>query len=249
MEREPAALAPLRIRPRRLLAVFAHPDDEAYGCSGALARHAARDDTAVVLLCLTRGEASSVLAARGLDREAIGRLREERLVRVGTRLGLDGLVVAGLPDGSLAREPLAHLGRTVGEVLAALDPQVVIGHDPRGVNGHADHVAAHWAVRRALEDGPRRRLAMIAYLQEMVDAIKPRLLFPTPEADVDAVYDLDERERRAKEDCLRIHEALVTVVDDGPEGLLRRPAVERYDFLGESVRPPASDLFAGLPLD
>ena len=43
-----------------------------------------------------------------------------------------------------------------------------------------------------------------------------------------------------------ITEALVTVLDDGPEDLLRRPAVERYDFLGETLSPPVTDVFAGL---
>jgi LmbE family N-acetylglucosaminyl deacetylase len=247
MLRSSDALRALCDRPRRLLAVFAHPDDEAYGCSGQLARAAARDDTATVLLCLTSGEASTGFADRGLDRGGIARLREGRMERVAERLGVDGLLLPGLPDGRLAREPLAVLGDAVGAVLDAFDPHVVIGHDPRGVNAHPDHIAAHWAVRRGLEGRTARRFAMIAYLQEMADAVQPRLLFPTPESEVDAVVRLDAREARAKEDCLRIHEALVTVLDDGPEELLRRPAVERYDFLGESLAPPVDDVFEGLP--
>lgn len=189
-----------------------------------------------------------MLAAEGLDRERIARLREGRLERVAERLGLDGLVVPGLPDGRLAREPLAVLGDAVGEILDAFDPQVVIGHDPRGVNGHPDHIAAHWAVRRALEGRGPRRFAMVAYLQDTADAVTPRLLFPTAESEIDAVVDLDVREARAKEDCLRIHEALVTIFDDGPETLLRRPPVERYDFLGEAFAPPVVDVFERLPV-
>ena len=242
----PAALRSLRERPRRLLAVFAHPDDEAYGCSGQFARAACRDDTATVLLCLTSGEASTVLAAAGLDRAGVVRLREDRMQRVAERLGADGLLLSGLPDGRLAREPLTVLGDAGGEVLDAFDPQVVIGHDPRGVNAHPDHIAAHWAVRRGMEGRGARRFAMIAYLQEMADAVRPRLLFPTPESAIDAVVELDAREARAKEDCLRIHEALVTVVDEGPEELLRRPPVERYDFLGERFSPPVADVFEEL---
>ena len=146
----------------------------------------------------------------------------------------------------MAREPLSVLGDTVGEVLDALEPQVVISHDPRGVNGHPDHIAAHWAVRRGMEGRGARRFAMLVYLQEMADAVHPRLLFATPESAVDAVVTLDATEARAKEDCLRIHEALVTVLEDGPEDLLRRPAVERYDFLGETLSPPVTDVFEGL---
>ena len=68
--------------PRRLLAVFAHPDDEAYGVSGLLARLGAAADAGAALLCLTRGEASSVYAARGLSRDEVGALRTGRLERV-----------------------------------------------------------------------------------------------------------------------------------------------------------------------
>ena len=56
----PAELESLRGRPRRLLAVFPHPDDEAYGAAGALARAGRDPGAAAVLLCLTRGEASSM---------------------------------------------------------------------------------------------------------------------------------------------------------------------------------------------
>lgn len=42
--------------PASLLAVFAHPDDEALRCGGTLALYAARG-ARVHLICLTRGEA------------------------------------------------------------------------------------------------------------------------------------------------------------------------------------------------
>jgi hypothetical protein len=57
--------------------------------------------------------------------------------------------------------------------------------------------------------------------------------------------DLSPQEADAKERCLRLHEAIVTLRDDGDPGLLRRPPVETYDLLGEDLDPPASDLFAG----
>ena len=43
-----------------------------------------------------------------------------------------------------------------------------------------------------------------------------------------------------------IHEALVTLRDDGEPELIRRPPIERYAFFGERFDPPLDDLFAGL---
>lgn len=240
------SLAALRARPRRLLAVFPHPDDEAYGCAGALARYGGRQDTATVLLCLTRGEASALGRERGLTRGEVGALRERRLEQVAELVALDALLVPGLPDGRLAHLPLATVDAPVREVLGAFAPQVVIGHDARGVNGHADHIAAHWAVRRALAGAARRRFAMLAYTDEVCEAARPRLLFPTPAEEIDATLELGEAEIDAKEACLRVHEALVTLRPGGAAPLHLRPAVEHYDFLGEDHAPPLAGLFDDL---
>lgn len=235
-------LRSLRPRARRLLAVFPHPDDESYGCAGTLKRLAADPDAATVLLCLTHGEASEMGPARGLSPEEVADLRAQRMEEVGRILELDGLILGGLPDGRLARCALDSVAAAIDTVLRAFEPQVVIGHDPRGVNAHGDHIATHWALRHALL-GKQVRLAMLAYPAEVAEAVKPRLLLPTPEDEIDAILHLTEDEIEAKERCLRIHEAFVTMRDDD-ETLLRRPPVERYDFLGEERSPPVSDVFA-----
>ena len=72
---------------------------------------------------------------------------------------------------------------------------------------------------------------------------KPRLLFATPEEEIDAVLHLSADEADAKERALRVHEALVTLRDDGEPSLMRRPPVERYDFLNEDKPKPLNDLF------
>ncbi len=234
-------------RARRVLAVFPHPDDEAYGPAGALARAGAAPDAAAVCLCLTRGEASSMGPQRGLTPDQVGELREQRLHQVAGALHLDAMLVGDFPDSRMARLDPGDVAATIAEVLHAFSPHVVIAHDPRGVNAHADHIATHWAVRLALRDRPGTRLAMMAYPPDVVEAAKPRLMFATPEHEIDAIVSLNAQETQAKETALRIHEALITLTDDGPPDCIRRPPIERYDFLGEEFDPPLDDLFAGLP--
>ena len=237
-----SGLQALRDRPRRLLSVFAHPDDEAYACIGALHRAATAPDGYAVHLSLTRGEASTILAERGLTPSQVGELREERLVRVAGHAKLDGLVVMDLPDSRLASTPLNTVADRIGKVLDAFRPKVLIGPDPRGVNAHPDHIAAHWAIRVALSTRPDIRFAMVAYTLEAVEAIKPRLLFATPETEIHVVLELTPDEIKAKEACLRVHDALVTLDPDRNGELLYRPPVERYSFLGENGNSPGSDL-------
>lgn len=238
----------LRDRPRRLLAVFPHPDDESYGPAGTLYR-AKRNGAATAVYCMTRGEASMMGAVRGMTRDEVAELREQRMREVADTLKLDALLMGGFPDANMARSDLGAMSAALAAILEAFRPQVVISHDPRGVNAHADHIATHWSLRHALLAHPEIRLAMVAYPPEVAESIKPRLLFPTPEEEIDAILHLDEEELQAKERCLRIHEALVTLVDDADAALIRRPPVERYDFLGEDFTPPVDDLFAGIAGD
>ena len=237
-----SSLTALCSHPRRLLAIFPHPDDESYGPAGTLARNAAREDTAVAVYIMTRGEASSMGAQRGLSPDQVATLRRDRLAQVDEILGLDALLVGRFPDGGMARWPLQETADAVGEALDAMQPQVVIAHDPRGVNAHLDHVATHWAIRTALMTRPGIRLAMVAYAQELVDAVAPRLMFATPEHEVDCVIELNAAEIDAKQAALDVHEAIVTMKDDGSDRLFR-PPLERFDFLGEDYDPPVTDLF------
>jgi len=239
-------LARFRGREQRVLAVFSHPDDESYGPSGTLFRIARDPDAATAVFIMTRGEASSMGPQKGLSPDAVAALRRDRLSKVDEVLGLDALLIGEFPDGGMAFRPLQEMADAVGACLDALEPQVVIAHDPRGVNAHADHIATHWALRSALATRPGIRLAMLAYLSDIVEQIKPRLMFATPESAVDCVIELHGEEIDAKERCLEIHEALITLAGDGADGRIVRPPIERYDFLGENFDPPVADLFARL---
>ena len=240
-----AGLEGLKDRARRLLVVMPHPDDEAYGCAGALFGLSKDPDAATALMTLTDGEASTVLG-KDRTREEVAALRRDRLAQVQSLVGLDALLLPGLPDGRLSRLKLSELAAPIIEALRAFGPQVVVVQDARGVNAHPDHIACHWAVRYAIEQVPVPRLAMLGYLQEACDAAKPRLLLPTREDEIDVVLHLDEDATRAKEAALRVHDGLVTLMDDGPQGCFRRPPIERYDLLGEDFAPPLDDLFAQL---
>jgi len=179
----------------------------------------------------------------GLSPGEVGDLREGRLVEVADHTGIDALLVGRFPDGRLSRVAVRETAAAVRDAVHALRPQVVIGPDPRGVNGHADHIAAHFAIRHALAGRPEIRFAMMAYTEETVEAAKPRLLFPTPDAEIDVALRLSDAEAAAKEACLRAHEALITLREDGDPDLIRREPVEHFDLLGEEFDPPLDDLF------
>ena len=226
--RNAADLSPLNSRSRRVLAIFPHPDDESYGPAGMLYRIGRDPDAATAVFIMTRGEASSMGPQKGLTPDGVADLRRGRLGEVDRLLGLDALLIGGFTDSGMAHQPLAEMKAAVTACLDAMQPQVVIVHDARGVNAHPDHISAHWAVRAALAERETVRLAMLAYPREMAEAIAPRLIFPTPEEEVDCVIHLDAAETEAKQACLEVHEAIVTLREDPDDERIYRPPVERF---------------------
>jgi LmbE family N-acetylglucosaminyl deacetylase len=142
------------IAPGGLAAVLAHPDDESFGCAGALAL--AHDAGATTrLLVVTRGEAGS---ADGTADAAVGDVREAELVCAARAIGLDEVsLLDGYPDGGVADQPFETLVSEIAAWLADRRPAAVITFGPHGVTGHPDHVvvgnATRWAVERLADAG------------------------------------------------------------------------------------------------
>lgn len=67
---------------RSLLAVFAHPDDEAFAAGGTLARYAA-EGAEVRLVCATRGEAGSLGEPPRFEPARLGAVRAQELSTFG----------------------------------------------------------------------------------------------------------------------------------------------------------------------
>lgn len=133
-----------------LAAVFAHPDDESFGCAGALALAHDRGDT-TRLLVVTRGEAAD--SAIDLGDDELADVRERELICAAEKIGLDEVsVLDGFPDGGVADESFERLVDEIADWLAARRPAAVITFGSHGVTGHPDHMvvgsATRWAVER-----------------------------------------------------------------------------------------------------
>jgi N-acetyl-1-D-myo-inositol-2-amino-2-deoxy-alpha-D-glucopyranoside deacetylase len=140
------------LSPLRLLACFAHPDDEAFSASGILASSTARG-VEVRLICATRGEAGDIRAPGSATRETLGKVRHAELRCSCTVLGVDEPIVLGYRDSGWADDPAQHhpdafvnaaaddiVGRLVREIRQ-FRPHVVLTFEPGGLSGHKDHMA------------------------------------------------------------------------------------------------------------
>jgi LmbE family N-acetylglucosaminyl deacetylase len=130
-------------RPRRAVAVVAHPDDESFGLGGVLA---ALVDVGVEVsvVCLTHGEASTLGASDDLGLRRDGELRAAASV-----LGVATVVQFDYPDGGLVEVDSAALDAVVAPHVENAD--LVVVFEPNGVTGHPDHRVATAVGERAAE--------------------------------------------------------------------------------------------------
>jgi LmbE family N-acetylglucosaminyl deacetylase/uncharacterized OsmC-like protein len=126
------------------LAVVAHPDDESFGL-GAVLDAFARSGTAVSVLCLTRGEASTVSGVTG----DLAALRAAELKGAAAALGLDRAELLSYPDRALGSVPAASLAKEITDAIEWSGAQGLVVFDPSGVTGHRDHAAATLAALEA----------------------------------------------------------------------------------------------------
>ncbi len=125
-----------------LLAVFAHPDDEAYGMGGSLAKYAA-EGCDVHLATATRGEAGQIAAGVDASPATLPDVREHELRCACRSYGIHPPHLLGYMDGQLT---IVHQGQAVGRLVRLLRrvrPQVVVTFGPDGIYGHYDHIAVH----------------------------------------------------------------------------------------------------------
>lgn len=126
---------------KRILCVFAHPDDESMGMGGTIARYAS-EGVDVSLVCATRGERGWFGPEDGNPGLVkLGQLREGELRQAAEILGIHAVHFLDYTDGDLDRvEPLEAIGR-IANHIRTIQPQVVVTFPPDGNYGHPDHIA------------------------------------------------------------------------------------------------------------
>ena len=146
---------------KKLLAIFAHPDDEG-AISGTLA-HYAGNNTEVMLICTTRGEAGEISDPTLATPETLAEVRTEELRAACDIIGIRELHFLGYRDSGMANTPANEdpralvqakpeeaIGRLVA-LIRRLKPDIVITFEPFGWYGHPDHQTTERFVTAAYE--------------------------------------------------------------------------------------------------
>ncbi|WP_103534761.1 PIG-L family deacetylase [Streptomyces sp. SM11] len=154
-------------RPLTLMAVHAHPDDEATGTGGVLARYAAEGIRTVLVTCTDGGCGDGPGGVKpgdpGHDPAAVAAIRLQELRASCDVLKVSDLEMLDYADsgmigwpgndapGSFWQTPVEKGAARLAELMRYYRPDVVVTYDENGFYGHPDHIQTHRITMAALE--------------------------------------------------------------------------------------------------
>ena len=182
---------------QRLLVVVAHPDDESFGL-GAVLSTFVDTGTEVCVLCLTRGEASTL---HGVDGD-LSVIRAQELAAAANELGIVDVELRNFPDGGLEGVDPEVLLSEAAKLAGTRTPNGILAFDPSGVTQHPDHVRATDVASRLagqLNIGLLGWTLARSVVKILNEEFETSLVGHTP-ADIDIEISVDRtRQRRAVE--------------------------------------------------
>jgi len=129
--------------PRRLMGIWAHPDDEAYLSAGLMGRVLDAGGS-VTVLTATRGEKGTADPA-DYDQAHFAARRERELRASLRELGVHDVRLLGYRDGECDLVDDESAIDRIAEAIATVAPDLVVTFGPDGLTGHRDHrVVSAW---------------------------------------------------------------------------------------------------------
>lgn len=170
-----------------VVCVFAHPDDEAFGPAGTIAKFAKDND--VYVLCVTKGN-----FVKSKDPEKLGVIREKELEESAKILGVKKVDFLGFDDGCLCNNLYHELANAIEDKLKEYKPHTIMTFDIKGVSGHLDHITVSLITTYVFWRAPFvKRLLYYCEMKDVLDNIHDYFIYIPPgykEADVDLTIDI-----------------------------------------------------------
>lgn len=152
----------LETGPKRILGIFAHPDDAEFFAGGTFAKWASDGSDITFVLATSGDKGSDVL---DMTSERLAEIREEETKNAANVLGVKDVVFLRYKDGELF--PNLELRRDITRLIRLKKPDVIVTLDPtrfwygtRSIN-HPDHRAIGAATLEAVFPTARDRLNFI----------------------------------------------------------------------------------------
>jgi LmbE family N-acetylglucosaminyl deacetylase len=191
--------------PESAMAIFAHPDDIEFSCSGTMARWARAGSRICYVLC-TSGDVG--IADPGMTRERATEIREAEATEAARRTGVSNLVFLREPDGML--EATMSLRKKLVREIRRFRPELVVAGDPTVLwagsdyINHPDHRAAAQCAIDAIFPAAGQPNLFEELAEEGLRAHKVRKVYVSGWSQTDLYVNIDST-IDVKVDALRAH--------------------------------------------
>lgn len=135
---------------KNLICVFAHPDDEAFGPGGTIAKLSKKYN--IYLLCATKGEAGQISSKLKIKSSKLGEIRANELRKSAKILGVKKVYFLGFKDGELSNNLYHKLALKIKNKLIKFKPSIVLTFEPMGGSGHIDHITVSMTTMFAVQN-------------------------------------------------------------------------------------------------
>jgi LmbE family N-acetylglucosaminyl deacetylase len=238
-----------------MMAVHAHPDDEASSTGGVLATYSDQGIRTVVVTC-TNGEFGDgpngvKPGADGHDEQAVSRQRLAELRASAAILGVSHLELLGYHDSGMpewdykdradafCNVPEADVAARISGLMEQYRPQVLITYDDQGPYQHPDHVHASRAAQAAFASNG---IAAKLYLTAMRRSDWQKIWEALRELGAE-VPDFEDMDPEAQRQAAESEQRITTSVDIRPVLARKRDALFAH---GSQIR---ESWFSKIPQD
>lgn len=244
---------------RRLLYIYAHPDDESFGVAG-LSRLYADQGAQISLVTATRGDAGRAGEPPICSCAELPACREAELRDAARILGIGHVTVLDYLDKHLSEAPSDTIRRELVLAIRRHRPQLVVTFDPDGANLHPDHVAISRFASDAIaaagdprwyaDTGNAHAVERLLWTSPVMPWDAPKSPDLAQEAGVDFLIDIS-RYRDTKAAALRAHRTQHLSIN---RHFFDRPDVDRIlgvetfrqGFGPALSKRPATDVFEAM---
>ena len=230
--------------PKRVLAVYAHPDDPEISAGGTLA-HWADEGAQVWVLITTRGEKGTTDPKADLD--ALAKRRIEETAAASDLLGLSGHFHFDYGDGEIVDD--SRLREQIVRMIRTLKPDVVLCHHPTAVFfgdsyfNHRDHRVTGWATLDAVAPASGNPHYFTEHLSEEMAVHEVKTVYLSGTLEPNCWVDISKTLEK-KIDALFCHQSQLVETGEWFREFLR----ERAEESGQAAGVPYAEGFRRLNL-
>ena len=162
-----------------VVAVFAHPDDEAFGPGGSLAVLSKTHD--VYIITVTGVEVGkNSLASKD---SKLADIRKKELLSSAKILGINKAYLLGFEDGTLSNNLYHEIASEMEKKLKKLNPVTVITYEQGGVSGHIDHIAVHFVTTYVVKNMTKKPELLYYFVPDTHSSLTPDYFihYPPPQ--------------------------------------------------------------------